>query len=263
MKLSTAIRTANSQYRDGWGTRLVVELGGGNYEAIAFGAYDGSYPIYHVATSPENTVSVSTGNSKTGYEIPSGSLHPDITCAGRGRWCYTRNFIMMEDGIVTPPCYALCNMADFRKTIHAAWHRNCRILDQSEDLFFWQFEAFLNKKRPRFFRWFVGGGVPNQSFLDRTKKLAERTKFTNFVMFDKGYDSGYDYYGGPLNMEIILSTWPGMSLPGKEYAGFQRSWLEIDPRKPEDGILCSGYCATCGMCWNLSKIRKDVVLHVH
>lgn len=263
MKLRAAIVEANLGFKEGRGTHLVVEFCDGNYEAVAAGAYDGYSMIHHVATSPQNTVSVSPGNRKTGDEVPSGSLHPDDTCKKRGRLCYTREFLVLEDDLKTPPCYALCNMADFRKTISEAWHRNGRILEKNEDLFFWQFEAFLNKKQPHFFRWFVGGGVPNQSFLDRTKKLAERTPFTKVVMFDKGYDSGYDYSGSPSNMEVILSTWPGMPLPGREYGEFRRSWLDIDKRKPADGLLCSGHCSTCGLCWNLSKVQRDVILHVH
>jgi hypothetical protein len=46
-----------------------------------------------------------------------------------------------------------------------------------------------------------------------------------------------------------------------------RAWLYDpdcpDPRIPNDAIWCPGNCESCGMCWDLPNIGKDVVLIKH
>ncbi len=262
MNLRKAIKTAKELLKETGGIHLVVELGGGGYEAVPAPAYDNRWGIYYVAVPAEWILSISHGNRKTGA-IPSISLHPDITCSGKGRPCHTRGLKGVPYREQPPWCYALRNMADFRKTIDAAWKRNCKIWKQSPDLFFWQAEAYLRKHTPSHFRWFVGGGCPDQDFLDRSKVLASRIDLTKFLMFDKGYDIGLDYSGEPSNMAIVLSTWPGMALPGPEYDEFPRAWLNIDWRHPVGGKECSDNCTKCGLCWDLKNNGGHVVMHVH
>jgi hypothetical protein len=83
------------------------------------------------------------------------------------------------------------------------------------------------------------------------------------LMFTKSYDIGVDFSRAPENLSVVLSTWPGMELPGASYEGLPKSWLGDDPRAPGDGIKCSGLCWACSMCWDLRSSGKDVILKRH
>lgn len=251
MTLMQAKRRANKAFRESGRTHLVAEFGGPDYQVLEVADNMNCLKIVHIACPPELRISISEGNRKMGY-IPSISFPPDMTCAGLGRPCF-------EDG----ECYAMRNMYDFRPTIAKAWDRNWHIWDSSPDLYWAHIACYLNTVEPPNFRFFVGGGCPSQEYFNSAAELMARYPKTKALMFDKGYDIGIDYSPAPPNLAVVLSMWPGMDVPSEDYADMPRSWIEGDPRAPRNGVECAGHCWNCGMCWNLRKLGRDVILHKH
>jgi hypothetical protein len=77
-----------------------------------------------------------------------------------------------------------------------------------------------------------------------------------------------DYSAKPENLEIVFSMFPLTDMPD-EHISFRKAWVtndkagNVETRIPDGSIECPGTCDTCGMCWNLSDINKDVFFHNH
>lgn len=252
-----AKREATRRLNESGETHLVVgNLGrGGDCEVIKLSEWSGWHQsVLSVSMPPQYQISISPGNIKLLW-IPSISLPPPMTCGSAGRPCYgTRR---------GENCYAMPNMYLLRSKLRQAWDRNWRTYRADCRLYFVQISAYLNEYEPRKFRFHVGGGCPDQEYLNWMLALCNAHESTRFMMFDKGYDMGLRYGPKPDNLAIVLSTWPGMDLPGTAYDGFPRAWLNEDPRKPHDAIECSGHCQACGMCWDLQSTGRDVAFPRH
>jgi hypothetical protein len=147
--------------------------------------------------------------------------------------------------------------------IKKAWDRNWLIWKTDPKLYFVQISCFLTATKPPLFRYHVGGGVPNQTYMDWVIRVCRVHSDTRFLIFEKGYDIGLDFSEKTDNLAIVLSTWPGMELPDERYGKFPWAWLADDERLEDydDPIPCSGNCATCQQCWALGG--EDVVFHRH
>jgi hypothetical protein len=110
-----------------------------------------------------------------------------------------------------------------------------------------------------FFRWHVGGDIPNQAYFEGMKLVAEAAPNTRFMAYTKRYD--LDYHNRPLNLTIIMSCWPGYKLPKNSLPRF---WVQdnTENRVPADAFKCPGGCETCRKCWFL-KVGDNVVIQKH
>lgn len=200
-------------------------------------------------------ISISQGNDKLG-SIPSISLPPITTCVANAPCGKT--------------CYAL-RMCKRRKRVAAAWQRNWRILNNDMCDYWNQLDMYFAIERPRFFRFHVGGDIPNELYLAMMYLTASRNPRTKFLTFTKRYDMiNLWRTAPPKNLNIVLSAWNGMEIPPKMLRSFPIAWYRDpkapDPRIPSDAVECGGNCHECGKrCWFLGRHgrRKDVVFNKH
>ena len=66
----------------------------------------------------------------------------------------------------------------------------------------------------------------------------------------------------PDNLTIVLSAWLDMSYinPFGLPIAFMQDGTET---RISDALECPGNCETCGICWALKSIKKNVVFHKH
>ena len=142
-------------------------------------------------------VSISDGNSKMG-RIPSVSLPPVITCA--------------ENCRCAKKCYAkrLCNLYP---NVREAYARNLEIYSKLPDEYFAQIDQVITMSR--YFRFHVGGDIPDPAYLEKMMRLAEKHPHCEILAFTKQYEmcnDWLDHNRKPENMHLIFSAWPGMEM---------------------------------------------------
>lgn len=200
--------------------------------------------------SKNDRVTITRGNEKIGECTWNVSLSPVISCAA-GVPC-------------TKDCYAV-KFAKLRPSCREAWSKNLRIAREDMPGYFKQISERLRnaRKQPRFFRWHVAGDILNAEYLSGMLAIAREFPAIKFLCFTKKFDLLNGIAGEP-NLQFVLSMWPGMAVP-EGLESYPRSWMQdgTEARIPENAIECPGRCDQCGMCWNLSKIGRDVYFHKH
>ncbi len=147
-----------------------------------------------------------------------------------------------------------------------AWSRNERVAKRHPDSYFRQIAAHVAKARPRLFRWHVAGDILNTDYLHGMCRIADANPRTHFLAFTKAFDivNRYeDREAVPGNLVIVFSAWPGMSFDNPHR--HRVAWMQdgTETRVPQVGIRCPGNCETCGLCYELSRLGRDVVFHKH
>jgi hypothetical protein len=195
---------------------------------------------------------ISPGNRKLGT-LPSVSLPPIVTCncaAGctRGKLCYA------------------VKMKDYAIGVWKSWANNYRQWLEHPAAFRAELRAeFETINAPRYFRWFVGGDCPDPQFWALIIETAKDFPSVRFLLFTKQYSLIKGRV--PANLEVVVSSWPGLPIPAKLRRRFRVAWYRdpenLDPRIPDDALECPGGCDHCGMCWSLGEIGRDVVFDKH
>jgi hypothetical protein len=156
-------------------------------------------------------------------------------------------------------------MMAFRESVWKSWSRNTMMWQYRPAQYWDEIRDWLDRNRPKMFRWHVGGDVPDADYLEWMISLAEDLGGTQFLMFTKRYELFPREL--PKNLTVVLSAWPGVELP--EYAGIRAcgrywpvAWVQdgVEERIPETAVFCPHGCDGCGMCWELSEREMDVVL---
>lgn len=186
---------------------------------------------------------IAHGNSKVGA-TPNVSLLPVASCP-TGIPC-------------SKDCYD-CKAGKMYPTVLAARKRNWKAAQDNRAEYFAGIRAYLAKFRPSYFRWHVGGDIPDADYLRRMYAIAREFFETNFLAFTKHHD--LDFRGRPDNLSIVLSMWPRW---GNTRKRMPRAWMQdgSETRIPATAIQCSGDCERCGICWHLRK-HKNVWFHKH
>ncbi len=189
-------------------------------------------------------IKISPGNRKMGM-TPSVSLPPITTC--------------IDNAPCAKGCYVIRNMS-FRPAIINSYKHNLNIYNKDPDLYFQQIRLFCNSKNVKYFRFHVGGDIPDQDYLNRVIRMCRyQCKDTKFVMFTKKYD--LDFKGASKNLSIVLSAWPGLTLPKKRMPiGFMQNNKET---RVKNAITCPNSCEQCRCCWDLKILKKNVVFNYH
>ena len=191
-------------------------------------------------------VTISEGNSKMGV-IPSISLPAIVTCNPKAP--------CTKGG-----CYAL-NGAFQYPSVQGAYAKNLNTFKSSPKDYFNAIDQWLHIRKPSIFRFHVSGDIPNKRYLTEMMKIAAYNPEIKFLAFTKKY-ALLKGISVPKNLSIVASAWTGFDMPAHDYP---IAWLNdgIENRIPKDAIECFGNCETCGMCWSLKKLGKDVYFNKH
>lgn len=196
-------------------------------------------------------IRISAGNRKMGG-IPSVSLPPIKSCA-RGIPCALL-------------CYVIVNMlgGPYGKAIGKSYQANYDFLRADPDRFFADLGRYLARKSPALFRFHVSGDFISADHLKRAIQIARDFPQIRFLAFSKNHAIFPHPRAIPGNFTLIASLWGGWGERPQGYrAAFMRDPANPDPRIPRSAIHCGGNCESCGMCWDLRKLRRDVYFDQH
>ena len=215
----------------------------------------------------KHRIRISGGNVKTG-SIPSVSLPPIVTCA-RGVPC-----ARPKPGNKRPRCYAASMMLR-RRNIRISWRANLAFLTDDREGFFSQLCGYLAKHEPHFFRFHISGDFIDHDHIERAFDTARAFRDVRFLAFTKRHDLlPVTPHEVPFNFSLIPSQWPtargrtweGYRAPEVLQArGFRIAWMQngTETRIPSNAIECPGGCDSCGFCWTLDDIGRDVWFREH
>ena len=134
-------------------------------------------------------ITISKGNSKLG-DIPSVSLPAIKTCGN-------------------VPCKKKCyakRLAARRANVGISWEKNWNVLMSDPGTYWREVEASI--KMSRFFRFHVGGDIPDVGYLQHMFSVARRNKHCKILCFTKKYDlvNGYLSAGArkPANLLLVF-----------------------------------------------------------
>jgi len=189
------------------------------------------------------SATISHGNGKIG-DVPNVSLLPIASCP-KGIPCAKQ-------------CYD-CKACRMYPTVRAARSRNWQAAQKDRDQYFAGIREYLQRYHPKYFRWHVGGDIPDQGYYRQMCKIARDHPETSFLAFTKNHS--LDFRGRTKNLNIVLSMWPGW---GDSRKRMPRAWMQdgSETRIPDSAIQCSGHCDSCGVCWHL-KAGQDVYFMKH
>ena len=197
----------------------------------------------------DKLLSISDGNMKL-KGIPNISLRPVVDC-GNCRYC-------------AGSCYA-------RKAYRAypgvkkAWTKNGKAFRREDyGSLYEEIAEYLERKNPRWFRIHVAGDFLSQGHVDFWRMVAADFADIKFLAFTKMFD--LDFWPKPGNLQIIASMWPGLTYFNSPHLDIlPKAWMQdgTETRIPGNAIECPGQCDTCGMCWHLSDIGRDVFFSIH
>lgn len=190
-------------------------------------------------------MSISEGNSKLG-RISNISLVPIKDCANCGFCrddCYAKKFYRMYPGV------------------KKSWTENSVLAKRNPAQYFHNIIDYCQTKKPKYFRWHVGGDILNQRYLQNMKNIASLFPQIHFLCFTKRFD--LDYNRLPNNLKMFFSIWPTADAPRAFPKGVKLSWMQdgTETRIPANAKECNGNCMTCMRCWGDNN--NDVVFHLH
>lgn len=189
-----------------------------------------------------------TQNTQKMGDIPSVSLDPWIECQHAA------------------PCRVSCyarTLCKRRPTVHRAWNRNSEMVQKDLPEYFAQLNRWLRWNRPRYFRFHVGGDIPNAAYFDEMILTAQLNGDTKFLVFTKKHNL-VDFDRAPDNLSIMLSMWPGWGNEHLTRRNGRIAWYHDrthpEPRIPARHHKCPGHCYECGhYCWRTDADKLDVV----
>ena len=193
------------------------------------------------------TVSISDRNVKMG-QVASVSLLPYVTCP---KYCRTT---------CGNSCYA-CRMCYRRENILKAYARNTAIYELFPEVFWKQVSATLAMNR--FFRFHVGGDIPDAAYFDRMCYEAKTNPHCEILDFTKQYSIVNDWLDEnkktPANLHILMSGWDTMKPVNPHHLPESHVIFKNCPI-PEDMVVCGGNCENCACrgtgCWRLTENEK-------
>jgi hypothetical protein len=190
-----------------------------------------------------------------------GKTIPNISLPPAGEFC------RLLSGELPPcarpgQCYAL--KAWKRPKVKAAWTRNGELLLRDPAKYWEELREFLGTKKPAWFRVHVGGDVPSEEYAAEIVATARSFPDTRFLCFTK--KGALQMWADlPGNLSVVVSAWPGLEMVNPH--GLPVAWMQ-DPKNPDfripsNAIPCAGFCESCGMCFSLRELGRDVVFQKH
>ena len=194
-------------------------------------------------------IRISKGNEKMGA-VPSISLLPVLTCPA--------NIPCAKD------CYVVTSMigGPYGKSIDKSYRANLELFTADRNEYFRQLGGWLDRHQPQRFRFHVSGDFVDSDHLERTFGIANTHANTSFLAFTKHHEILPKPRKVPRNLTLVASMWPNW---GKRPKGYRAVWVQdgSETRIPSKARVCPGNCETCGMCWSIHKLRRDLWFAKH
>ncbi len=194
---------------------------------------------------------------RQGLVIPSLSFPPIKTC--------NREVVLKKGECGCGGCYALW----MRKSARDSWQRNLIAWKNNRDAFKRNLLEFMTEWEPRYFRYFVGGDIPDAEFFELMVSASLVSIFTDSMFFTKQWHFVNDYCKSgelPFNLHPVFSN--GVNIKADNPYNFPESTMLFpwEPVEVEKGTICGGNCYECNLtttgCWFMKK-GQTVLLPVH
>ena len=186
-------------------------------------------------------VSITKGNKKIG-KTHNVSLAPMLTCGDACRVCCG----VCYDG---KACLQYTNVRNARA-------KNTAIMEHDLNDYFNQIDNYISRiRKNKYFRFHVGGDIPNDAYFEKMIGLARKYPDWIFWTYTKQYHIVNKYcrnHGNtknciPSNLSIMFSAWDG--LPMHNPFGFAEFiFIKKENATPENisgKNLCNGNCQYC------------------
>lgn len=198
-----------------------------------------------------NGIKISQGNAKLGG-VPNFSTLPVRDCPSVcKRFCARK-------------CYAVKTIKMYR-TARDAWRGNGDAVRRDVARACDAVRVYCQKNRPRLFRWHVSGDLVSAEHFAQIVRVARACTETRFLIFTKAYE--FVSASFPDNLSVVLSIWHGMprGIVPRRLSRLPRAFAGPCPNHPrfKRALDCPGNCETCGLCWHLKTIAKDVRFDLH
>lgn len=199
---------------------------------------------------------LSNGISKLGQRVLCLSVTPIVSCA--------RDVPCIGD------CYACKHAYNVYPNVREAWDYNYALaIGRKYDLISDGIKKALSTGKYPYFRWFVGGDIPNIEFFDMMCEIAEDMPSVRFLCFTKKYSIIEDYLEEdeiPSNLVVVLSCWKSYRPAPGILDAFPRAYFNDDTEEcalPYVSFQCSGDCVECGhQCWTMDH-HDNVIFNKH
>lgn len=202
-------------------------------------------------------ITISRGNDKIG-KVLNVSLLPILTCAN----CKECKKL----------CYDIKACLQYPKNVLQARANNTAMAIYDSEKYFAQIRKALKYRRKnKFFRWHVGGDIPNFDYFCNMVEIAR--EFPDFIFWT--YTKNYkivnlycDKYGKeniPKNFSVMFSEWRGIPMINPYKFPEFRVVFKTDENKPDPkkNFYCKGNCAVCLKKKTGCPYRKDVFCNEH
>lgn len=203
-------------------------------------------------------VKIVGGNHKIG-SIPAFNLPPLETCTN----C----------AACSRHCYACKDYLNYRvKAVSTNHARNLAALQHDIKQAQADIEKYIEKNKPAFFRIHSSGDYHVKINGDMYRyarmwyEIAKKHPGTRFLAFTKDYNVAREVPFDTLNnFSLVLSEWrDDLTAPAdlKKRYRTSRAVDEIADARTDE-MICPGNCETCGACWALKDINKNVAFEIH
>jgi hypothetical protein len=172
---------------------------------------------------------ISHGNSKLG-KTPNISLPPHTTC--------------VLDAPCRKDCYANNHAYRLYPNVRQAWDANLEAWTNNPGWYEARIRNYLAENKPKYFRWHVGGDMPDRNYAEMVERIATVFPETSFLIFTRRI--WLERVLLPANLHVMRSQWPGESVDT-----MSRKFIVLPKGEDvlDDGILCPGKCEGCRACW--------------
>lgn len=165
-------------------------------------------------------------------------------------------------------CYDLRNDC-IHENCRNARARNSAIYACDPERFFNEIQTFVYTQR--FFRYNIGGDMPDATYFDGAVRVAENTPGCEFLIFTKMFSIVNDFIDSghviPKNLHVVFSNWIGQKEDNPHNLPTSNPLFFDGRTTAKDGdSWCNGNCAECFRagegCWAL-KTGEGVVFPIH
>jgi len=151
--------------------------------------------------------------------------------------------------------------------------------------YFNDISTWVQKRKPRRFRWHVGGDIIDDRYLLGMIQVAEANKGTQFLAFTKQV---FVMPRNPMNLTLVYSAWPGPHLgadlvkvrntmpiawlhpdipkswciPEDEKSHYRFLYAEYKSLAQRDEHECPGGCTDC-QCFKCWELKGSVCFRAH
>lgn len=192
-------------------------------------------------------VVISPDNHKLG-KIPNVGLPPIITCPPR--------VPCAKEGL----CYSLKAWRQYPQVKFSRLH-NWNVWNAEPIRYFNDIKEYVERHNTQYFRFHTDGDIPNEDYFIQMIDLAIKCPNTDFLAYTKRYE--LPLRECPKNLVVVPSAWPGWDIP-LDFKSI--AWMEDgreDRHCNRPVFNCKKKCDACYACWNLNKLKIDVVFHKH